>query len=118
MLEILDYAQYLGIDPIKEKDFLWIARDGLKTPLPPAWKPCKSSNGKVYYFNFETGESIWDHPCDIQCKELYEQEKKKRKDKNSSVKKKTKTVIKSSSKFAEEIKVFSCDIINRNLIKI
>ena len=20
--------------------------------------------GEVYYFNFNTGESIWDHPCD------------------------------------------------------
>jgi len=22
------------------------------------------SNGDIYYFNFATGESIWDHPCD------------------------------------------------------
>jgi len=27
---------------------------------------CASSdtNGDIYYFNFATGDSIWDHPCD------------------------------------------------------
>jgi len=26
---------------------------------------CSSdTNGDIYYFNFATGDSIWDHPCD------------------------------------------------------
>jgi hypothetical protein len=24
----------------------------------------KSPEGEIYYFNFNTGESVWDHPCD------------------------------------------------------
>jgi hypothetical protein len=32
----------------------------------------------IYYFNFLTGESSWDHPCDGYYKRLYEEEKKKK----------------------------------------
>lgn len=54
----------MGLDPIEDKDLIYIAKEGLKAPLPQNWKLCKSPEGQVYYFNFETGESIWDHPCD------------------------------------------------------
>ena len=27
-------------------------------------QPCKTNDGEVYYFNFSSGESVWDHPCD------------------------------------------------------
>jgi hypothetical protein len=33
-----------------------VAREGLKAPLPADWKPCKSPEGEIYYFNFTTGE--------------------------------------------------------------
>ncbi|KAI8824966.1 uncharacterized protein EV422DRAFT_239586 [Fimicolochytrium jonesii] len=75
--EIIDYAKFLGIDTEKEKHLLWIARDSLKAPLPPNWKPCQTDDGNIYYFNFTTGESIWDHPCDEHYKKLYETEKAK-----------------------------------------
>ncbi len=36
----------------------------MKAPLPADWKPCKTlDTGEIYYFNFATGQSIWDHPC-------------------------------------------------------
>jgi hypothetical protein len=78
--EILEYAEFLGLDMEKDKDLLWIAREGLKAPLPEPWKPCKTDDGssKVYYFNFNTGASIWEHPCDIKYKKLFEEEKAKR----------------------------------------
>ena len=41
-----------------------IAKEGLRAKLPPDWKPCRTGDGQVYYFNFTTGESDWDHPCD------------------------------------------------------
>lgn len=37
--EIFEYAQSIGIDPIKERDLLFIAREGIVAPLPPEWKP-------------------------------------------------------------------------------
>ena len=37
--EILEYAQWLGMDPDEHKDLMWIAREGLKAPLPDNWRP-------------------------------------------------------------------------------
>ena len=54
------------------------AREALKAPLPEHWKPCKSNDGEIYYFNFATGESVWDHPCDEYYKKLCEDEKAKK----------------------------------------
>ncbi|OUM66383.1 hypothetical protein PIROE2DRAFT_6428, partial [Piromyces sp. E2] len=75
--EIEEYASFLGMDVEKERHFLWIARESLKAPLPPNWKPCQTDDENIYYFNFVTGESIWDHPCDEYYRKLYESEKEK-----------------------------------------
>lgn len=54
-----------------------MGRDGIKAPLPEDWKPCKSSSGDIYYFNFRTGDSRWEHPQDDFYKELYRTEREK-----------------------------------------
>ncbi|CAE7657662.1 Cep164 [Symbiodinium sp. CCMP2592] len=70
--EILDYSEWLGMDLENDKDLMWIARAGLKVPLPPPWKPCTTGEeNEVFYFNFDTGESVWDHPCDEYHRMLY-----------------------------------------------
>ena len=51
--EIVEYAKYLGMDIRIDKDLFYIAKEGLKAPLPGRWKPCKSPGGNIYYFNFE-----------------------------------------------------------------
>lgn len=38
-LEIQDFAREIGIDPEKEPELLWLAREGIVAPLPPEWKP-------------------------------------------------------------------------------
>eukprot|EP00981_Chlorochromonas_danica_P000408 scaffold96_cov167-Ochromonas_danica.AAC.15 len=77
--EVVDYAQWMGMDLEADKDLFWIAREGLMAPLPANWKPCKTKDTEdIYYFNFATGESTWDHPCDGYYKRLYEEEKKKK----------------------------------------
>ncbi|CAE7447959.1 Cep164 [Symbiodinium natans] len=77
--EILDYSEWLGMDE-NDKDLMWIARAGLKVPLPPPWKPCTTGGdeNEVFYFNFETGESVWDHPCDEYHRMLYKKERAKK----------------------------------------
>jgi hypothetical protein len=40
--EVLEYAKWLGMDIESERDLFWIAREGLKAPLPENWKPCKT----------------------------------------------------------------------------
>lgn len=34
-------------------------------------------NNELYYFNFATGESIWDHPCDDYYRGMVDEERKK-----------------------------------------
>lgn len=36
--EIRDFAPTIGIDPDKESELLWLARECLVTPMPPEWK--------------------------------------------------------------------------------
>lgn len=68
--EIHEYAVEIGIDPEREPELLWLAREGMVAPLPAEWKPCQDVTGEVYYFNFSTGQSTWDHPCDEQYRQL------------------------------------------------
>lgn len=76
--EICEYAKWLGMDLQRDQGMLWIAKEGLKAPLPQHWKPCKTvDTEEIYYFNFSTGDSTWDHPCDDYYRKLYEQEKQK-----------------------------------------
>ncbi|EQC28722.1 hypothetical protein SDRG_13596 [Saprolegnia diclina VS20] len=90
--EVLEYAKWLGMDLEAERDLFWIAREGLKAPLPENWKPCKTTDtGEIYYFNFASGASTWDHPCDEYYRKLYDDHKKKsihgKKDSDSKKKK-------------------------------
>eukprot|EP01060_Flectonema_neradi_P029056 TRINITY_DN3934_c0_g1_i3.p1 TRINITY_DN3934_c0_g1~~TRINITY_DN3934_c0_g1_i3.p1 ORF type:complete len:813 (+),score=151.85 TRINITY_DN3934_c0_g1_i3:157-2439(+) len=75
--EIVEYCEWLGMDPHKEKALTWIAREALKAPLPECWKICYTEEREVYYFNMRSGESIWDHPMDAYYKSLFRQEKAK-----------------------------------------
>ncbi|KAF1334482.1 hypothetical protein FI667_g2039, partial [Globisporangium splendens] len=50
-----------------------------EAPLPENWKPCKTTDTEeIYYFNFATGQSTWDHPCDENSTD--EKKKKERED--------------------------------------
>ncbi|KAJ8369042.1 hypothetical protein SKAU_G00090700 [Synaphobranchus kaupii] len=106
--EILEYAREIGIDPEREPELMWLAREGIVAPLPAEWKPCQDVTGDVYYFNFSSGQSTWDHPCDEQYRHLVIQErerapahggpvkkeKKKKKEKKEKKVKKGKEVVK------------------------
>ncbi|XP_016060214.1 PREDICTED: centrosomal protein of 164 kDa isoform X2 [Miniopterus natalensis] len=75
--EILEFAREIGIDPIKEPELMWLAREGIVAPLPSEWKPCQDITGDIYYFNFANGQSMWDHPCDEHYRNLVIQERGK-----------------------------------------
>jgi len=77
--ETQEYAEWLGFDLDRDSDLLWVAKAGLKAPLPHPWKPCQVANdGDLFYFNFETGESVWDHPSDEHYRRLYQLEAKEK----------------------------------------
>ncbi|KAF0296599.1 Centrosomal protein [Amphibalanus amphitrite] len=63
--EVLEYARRIGIDPEREPHLLHIADEGVNQSLPPGWKPCfEEEKGLLYYFNFRSGETRWEHPLD------------------------------------------------------
>ena len=86
--EIEEYAHFLQMDLPEDNDLLWIAKEGLKAPLPEPWKPCKTRDDEIYYFNFESGESTWEHPCDDYYRKQYLAHKGQKSNKQASVKKK------------------------------
>ncbi|XP_067827037.1 centrosomal protein of 164 kDa-like isoform X3 [Heptranchias perlo] len=75
--EIQEYAREIGIEPENEPELMWLAREGIVAPLPQEWKPCQDVTGDVYYFNFVSGLSTWDHPCDEQYRNLVTLEREK-----------------------------------------
>tara|TARA_B100000795_G_C22739398_1_gene414660 strand:+ start:860 stop:1303 length:444 start_codon:yes stop_codon:yes gene_type:complete len=78
--EVDEYAVWLGMDLVKDQHFRWIAEQGLKRAMPPDWKACKTPDtGEIFYFNFKTSETTWDHPCDSIDKNLFLEAKKKEK---------------------------------------
>ena len=76
--EVIDYAEFLGMDLENDQDLFYIAKEGLKAPLPNPWKPVQDAQGELYFYNFETQEIIQEHPCDEYYKDLYNEEKQKR----------------------------------------
>ncbi|KAL1511677.1 hypothetical protein AB1Y20_004967 [Prymnesium parvum] len=74
--QVEEYGKWLGMTLPGDEELLWIARQGLTAPLPSHWKACIHPQDGVYYFNFRTGESAWDHPLDAAYRELLAQEKR------------------------------------------
>ena len=46
------------------------------TPSSPSSRS-QDVSGDVYYFNFSSGQSTWDHPCDEQYRSLVKQERER-----------------------------------------
>ena len=80
--EIEEYARFLGMNITDDTDLFYIAKEGLKAPLPQSWKPCKSPRGTVYYYNFESKVLQKEHPCDDYYRQLYLEERQSRRKKD------------------------------------
>jgi centrosomal protein CEP164 len=77
--EVEEYADFLGVDIEYERDFFPLARAGLVAALPENWIPCKVEETEDYfYFNKQSGESIWDHPLDDVYRQLVVEARQKR----------------------------------------
>lgn len=60
-----EQAIRLGMDPSRDRDFLWLAEESLRAPLPAGWEMANDERcGLPYFFNESTGETQWDHPSD------------------------------------------------------
>ncbi|KAK2960584.1 putative Serine/threonine-protein phosphatase [Blattamonas nauphoetae] len=74
---IIEYARFMNMVPIDE-ELLWIAKEGYFAALPDGWTEEVTEDGRAYYFNAHTNQSMWEHPLDQHYKRLYQQEKQKK----------------------------------------
>ncbi|VDN22348.1 unnamed protein product [Dibothriocephalus latus] len=70
-------AKMLGIDLEKEPYLTKLVHECLTASLPEAWKACVDQQGNLYYFNFSTGDSSWEHPCDALYRRLAMEERRR-----------------------------------------
>ena len=87
--EVEEYARFLGMDVNEDQAYFYIAKEGLKAPLPSSWRPCKSPRGTVYYYNFQSKQLQKEHPCDDHYRQLYLEEKasKRQREEQKEIKK-------------------------------
>ncbi|VDM17438.1 unnamed protein product [Hydatigera taeniaeformis] len=64
--EVRMYAKAIGIDPDKEADLLYIAREGISAPVPSDWIVLQDRKGGIFYQHKPSGVCIWEHPLDAQ----------------------------------------------------
>ena len=69
--EIHGYAEFLGMDPELDKEFLYIAVEGLKAPVPPPWETYYDEKDEIFYVNPVTGQTMYDHPLDEEYRQKF-----------------------------------------------
>jgi len=74
--QIEAYAKYIGLDPILDSNFIWLAKQGLYSELPKGWESSVDPNSnEIYYFKHRSGGRkpivTWEHPKDEYYKELF-----------------------------------------------
>eukprot|EP01052_Picozoa_sp_SAG31_P003624 SAG31_NODE_141_length_22675_cov_48.948879_23_plen_79_part_00 len=63
--ELLDFAQFLQVDPAKEAYLLTVVAEACLAPLPADWEECEDPKTReVYYSNLKTFKTTWEHPLD------------------------------------------------------
>lgn len=73
--ELLAYARYLGMDPQRDWQLLWIADEALATPAPPGWEQQLDPTGGTFFQNVVTTDVSLQHPCDFHYQQLYYRER-------------------------------------------
>jgi len=53
-----------------DKEFLYIAEQGLKAAVPEPWRTYFKDD-EIFYVNSVTGEKIYDHPLDEKYRQEY-----------------------------------------------
>ena len=83
--ELLEFANYLGVDSGAESFLLPIVAEAITAPLPEEWEEIEDpSSGQSYFFNSNTQRTTWDHPLDQYFKNLIFVERKSQKAKGAA----------------------------------
>ena len=69
---IENYARILGMEPYEDAEFLPLAEEGLRAPLPDTWEAFYDPRGDLKYRNRLTGDIVSDHPNDAVYREKFQ----------------------------------------------
>ena len=69
---VLDHAKVLGMDPVQDAQFLWLAEEALLAELPAEWQVYESDEGVPYYYNTVTGNNTWQNPLDGPYRKMFQ----------------------------------------------
>ena len=59
------------MDLEQDKDFFFIAQEGLKAPVPEQWQAYQDENDEMFYVNSVTKQRMTDHPLDEHYKQKF-----------------------------------------------
>jgi len=72
---MLEYAAYLGMDPVADEHLLWIAEMALNAPCPDGWEELLDENGDSFFHNAQKDISTYEHPLDGAFRAYYRRTK-------------------------------------------
>ena len=67
---VREHARYLGLDPERHPQLLWIAVEALTAKVPSDWRVAATKSGSAYFYNTTTRETMWEHPLDEKFKSM------------------------------------------------
>eukprot|EP00927_Polykrikos_kofoidii_P035591 TRINITY_DN30149_c0_g1_i1.p1 TRINITY_DN30149_c0_g1~~TRINITY_DN30149_c0_g1_i1.p1 ORF type:complete len:664 (-),score=87.64 TRINITY_DN30149_c0_g1_i1:566-2557(-) len=66
------YCRYLGIDPEREPDLLWIAELAAIAPMPMGWTLHEDTHSRLFYHHSEQQMSRWTHPLEEEHRAIHQ----------------------------------------------
>ena len=75
--QLMSYAETLGMRPRTVREdrlLLWVAAEGIGSPVPADWCWHHTPEGEVYYIHRGSRHTQWEHPADEQYRGLFKQQ--------------------------------------------
>ena len=74
--DLLEMAEYMGIQLPAEQNLLWIAEKALDASLPEPWQEIEDADGHLFFHNSHNKVSQYEHPNDAYFLQMLEAERK------------------------------------------
>ncbi|KAJ1490798.1 hypothetical protein T484DRAFT_1883624, partial [Baffinella frigidus] len=75
LADVRKFAVYLGMDPDRDRELLWIAVEAMRAPIPEGWGKHRSEAGRSYFFHAASETSQWEHPTDQHYRDLFQKKR-------------------------------------------
>jgi len=68
---VIGIAEMIGIDLVNEPQFIWIAEQASRAPIPPDWRELENDDGETMYYHTRDRKLQKEHPLISRYKEMY-----------------------------------------------